>query len=83
MKDINNYRKNRQRKDGRNSMNPPNPKTSSREERENYIKERFQCKGNCDICGFCAAYHGLSAEIVYKDYIDGKSEFAEAAKKYR
>lgn len=62
-------------------MYPPEIDKSSKEEREQYIKETFQCKGNCDICGFCAAYKGKSAEAVYKDYIEGKKNFIEASRR--
>lgn len=64
-------------------MRPPEIEESTIEEREKYIAETFACKGNCDICGFCAAYHGKSAETVYKDYIQGKDSFLSCSQKAR
>ena len=64
-------------------MRPPEIESSTREEREKYIAETFQCKGNCEICGFCAAFHGKTAEVVYADYVKGTESFAEASMKHR
>lgn len=64
-------------------MRPPEINQSTQKEREEYIKNAFQCKGNCDICGFCAAFHGKSAETVYEDYILGKKNFLEAGMQHR
>lgn len=59
-------------------MRPPEIETSTREERKQYIQDTFQCKGDCDSCGFCAVYHGKSAEVVFADYVEGTISFAEA-----
>lgn len=64
-------------------MRPPEIENSTKEERQAYINEHFQCKGNCEICGFCAAFHGKTADIVYADYVAGKESFMEASSRNR
>lgn len=61
----------------------PEITTSTKEEREQYIKMHFACKSNCEICGICQMYRGKDPLIVYKDYIDGKTDYFEIAKRYR
>lgn len=62
---------------------PPEIENSTREEREAFIKTRFACRGDCDICGICQVYHGKEPLIVYQDYIDGKVTFQEITEMYR
>lgn len=51
---------------------------SSQEERQKLIDALFQCQnGNCDSCGICQVFKGTSPQAVYKEYIEGKKEFAE------
>lgn len=64
-------------------MRPPEIENSTKEERENYIKKAFQCKGNCEICGLCQIYRGKAPETVYQDYVDGKRSFWEISIEYR
>lgn len=64
-------------------MRPPEIETSTREEREKYIHETFQCKGDCEYCGFCAVYRGKSPEVVYDAYILGERSFQEITEEYR
>lgn len=64
-------------------MRPPEIKESTMEEREQYIKKTFQCKGVCEDCGFCAIYRGKSPEVVYEDYIAGKRSFYDITRDYR
>lgn len=64
-------------------MRPPEIETSTRKEREAYIVETFQCKGDCDSCGLCAMYRGKSPEVVYDDYIEGRRSFLEITREYR
>lgn len=64
-------------------MNAPEINNSSKEEREDYIRQMFQCKGDCDACGVCQVYHGMEPEIIFQDYIDGKRSFMEIAMEYR
>lgn len=56
---------------------------STREERYEYIKETFQCKGDCDVCGLCAVFRGKEPLVVFSDYIEGKRKFEEIYKEYK
>ena len=53
--------------------NPPEVEFSTIEERREYIKKRFPCISNCEMCGLCKVFHGKDAETAYKDYIMGKN----------
>lgn len=54
---------------------------STKEERENYIKELFHCHhGDCENCGVCMIFKGKSPVDVFHDYIEGEKEFFEIAK---
>lgn len=61
----------------------PSIESSTREERLRYVQERFPCIADCDMCGFCAAYHGKDPQAAYKDYIEGAAEFLEVSLRYR
>lgn len=61
----------------------PDIENSTREERQAYIYDKFQCRADCDNCGLCKIYHGQPLEVVYSDYIEGKKSFQEIARAYR
>ncbi|WP_027209016.1 hypothetical protein [Butyrivibrio hungatei] len=63
--------------------NAPEIKDSTVEERRAYIKERFPCIADCDMCGLCKVFHGKDAETAYADYINGDRNFAEVSGDYR
>lgn len=63
--------------------NAPEIKGSTVEERRAYIKERFPCIADCDMCGLCKVFHGKDAETAYADYINGDRDFAEVSGDYR
>ena len=63
--------------------NAPEIKDSTVEERRAYIKERFPCIADCDMCGLCKVFHGKDAETAYADYINGDRSFAEVSGDYR
>ena len=63
--------------------NAPEIKNSTVEERRAYIKERFPCIADCDMCGLCKVFHGKDAETAYADYINGDRDFAEVSGDYR
>ena len=49
---------------------------STKEERLDYIRERFYCKAPaCGGCGSCRMPGGKPAVEVFKDYIEGTVEF--------
>ena len=57
--------------------------TSSEEERRAYIKERFPCIADCDMCGLCKVFHGKDAENAYDDYIKGIRSFEAVSEDYK
>ena len=61
----------------------PEIDASTKEERRLYIKERFPCIADCDMCGLCKVFHGKDAETAYKEYIDGEKSFLEVSAYYR
>ena len=55
---------------------------SDREERIEFIQERFRCKApSCGGCGSCNLPDGVPALEYFADYIDGKVEFVKLAAK--
>ena len=56
---------------------------SSTEERREYIKNRFPCIADCDMCGLCKIFHGKDPEEAYEDYIFGKRSFTEVSSDYK
>ncbi len=61
----------------------PETTASTPEERRAYIKERFPCIADCDMCGLCKVFHGKDAETAYADYIIGNRSFVEVSADYR
>ena len=61
----------------------PEIDASTKEERRQYIKERFPCIADCDMCGLCKVFRGKDAETAYKEYIDGEKSFLEVSADYR
>lgn len=61
----------------------PEIKESTSEERRAYIKERFPCIADCDMCGLCKVFRGKDAETAYADYINGNRSFAEVSADYK
>ena len=55
---------------------------STAEERRAYIKNRYPCIADCDMCGLCKVFHGKDAETAYKEYIDGEKSFQEVSEYY-
>lgn len=64
-------------------MMVPDLHASTREEREDYINKTFYCRHNCEMCGICAIYKGKDPLVVYKDYIEGRTDFYEIARQYQ
>ena len=55
---------------------------STLEERRAYIKERYPCISDCDMCGLCKAFRGKDPENAYDDYINGRRSFIEVSKDF-
>ena len=63
-------------------MLAPQIEFSDREERIEFIQERFHCKSPaCGGCGSCNLPDGVPAAEYFADYIDGKVEFVKLAAK--
>jgi len=61
----------------------PEISESTVEERRAYIKGRFPCIADCDMCGLCKVFHGKDAETAYADYIEGTRSFQEVSDGYK
>lgn len=61
----------------------PDIGSSTKEQREAYIRETFRCRNDCDICGLCRVFRGQEPLIVFGDYIEGKRTFQEIMREYR
>ena len=64
-------------------MTAPGTEHSSEEERRQYIKDRFPCIADCDMCGICAVFRGKDPEVAYYDYILGLRSFEEVSQDYK
>ena len=61
----------------------PEIEDSTVEERRAYIKERYPCISDCDMCGLCTVFHGKDAELAYEDYINGKRTYEDVSSDYK
>ena len=61
----------------------PGIEKSTIEERRTYIRERYPCIADCDMCGLCTVFHGKDAELAYDDYITGKRSFTDVTSDYK
>ena len=61
----------------------PDISASSVEERREYIRSRYPCIADCDMCGLCAVFHGKDAELAYEDYISGKRTYEDVSSDYK
>ncbi|MBR4358810.1 MAG: hypothetical protein IKQ00_12900 [Butyrivibrio sp.] len=61
----------------------PSVQKSTIEERRDYIKKRYPCISDCDMCGLCKVFHGKDPELAYKDYIQGERSFDDVSADYR
>ena len=63
--------------------NPPEVENSTAEERREYIRNRFPCIADCDMCGLCRVFQGKDTETAYREYIQGAKSFNEVSMEYR
>jgi len=56
---------------------------STVEQRRDYIKTKYPCIADCDMCGLCKVFHGKDPENAYDDYIMGRRSFQEVSEDYR
>ena len=64
-------------------INAPLIELSSEEERRAFIKNKYPCIADCDMCGLCKFFHGKDPENAYHDYIMGIRTFAEVSDDYK
>lgn len=61
-------------------MPAPQIAYSTREERLEFVLERYHCQApSCGFCGSCNVPGGGSAVQVFDDYIEGRCEFVTIA----
>ena len=56
---------------------------SSEEERRTFIKDKYPCIADCDMCGLCKVFHGKDPENTFDDYIKGIRSFADVSNDYK
>ena len=61
----------------------PDITKSTAEERREYIKAKYPCIADCDMCVLCKVFRGKNAEQAYDDYITGKRSFMDVSADYR
>ena len=64
-------------------LKAPEIADSTAEERREYIKAKFPCIADCDMCGLCKVFRGKNAEQAYDDYITGKRSFVEVSADFK
>ena len=64
-------------------MTPPDIYNSTQQERLDYVLDQWRCLHNCELCGKCSVLKGRVAEIVYADYIEGRSQYMEVTQRLR
>ena len=57
--------------------------SSSEEERRAFIREKYPCISDCDMCGLCKVFHGKDPENAYNDYIKGRRSFSDVSDDYK
>jgi hypothetical protein len=61
----------------------PDIADSTVEERRAYIKAKYPCISDCDMCGLCKVFRGADAEHAYDDYITGKRSYMDVSADYK
>lgn len=64
-------------------MEAPDIKSSTEEERRDFIVKKYPCLADCDMCGLCRVFHNKDPELAYRDYIKGIRSFMEVSADYR
>ena len=64
-------------------MIAPDIRDSSEEDRRKYVKDRYPCISDCDMCGLCKVFRGKDPEVAYNDYIVGRRSFEEVSEDYK
>ena len=64
-------------------LTSPDIANSTAEERREFIKAKYPCIADCDMCGLCKVFRGNNAEHAYTDYIDGKRSFMDVSADFK
>ena len=63
--------------------NAPEIKNSTVEERREFIKKKYPCIADCDMCGLCKVFRGRDAEHAFEGYIAGERSFMDVSADYK
>ena len=63
-------------------ITPPDIANSTIEERRAFIKAKFPCIADCDMCGLCKVFRGQDAEHAYGDYIHAYGDYIAGKRSY-
>ena len=61
----------------------PEIKNSTVEERREFIKKKYPCIADCDMCGLCKVFRGRDAEHAFEDYRAGERSFMDVSADYK
>ena len=61
----------------------PEITSSTAEERREFIKKKYPCIADCDLCGLCKVFRGRNAENAFEDYISGKRSFMNVSADFK
>lgn len=64
-------------------MLPPLIDNSSPDKRRAYVREKWECMHNCELCGKCYILRGRDAETLYTDYIEGRRSYMDVTLEIR
>lgn len=64
-------------------LGAPDIYNSTKQERLEYVLDKWRCCHNCELCGKCSILKGRDAEIIYEDYIEGRTPYMEITLKIR
>ena len=64
-------------------MRAPSIHDSTEEERRDFVRSRYVCIADCDLCGMCKLFHGRDPEHALEDYIAGSEELPAVVMRYR
>ena len=61
----------------------PDITNSTVEERREFIKKKYPCIADCDMCGLCKVFRGRDAEHAFEDYIAGERSIMDVSADYK
>lgn len=64
-------------------MQPPKIEDSTKDERQAYVLDAWNCLHDCEACGKCRILKGRDVETLYADYIEGKRSYMDVTLEIR